>query len=663
MVEGRERSAAALVVGVGDYTHAALTALPCAPRDAVAVFRLLVDADVCGFPRERVKLLRNEKAQRDAVVDALSRWLPEAGRGAEVVFVFFAGHGMVGRVGDSEEGYLMPHDADPDAPATRGVAMRDVARWVQAIQARAVVVCLDCCHAGKVLPRAADPPPRTRDMGLRPSVHRRLAGEGRFLIASCGEGEYSLESPELRWPFTFHLLRGLEGAADRDGDGRVGVAELFEHVSAEVARESQSRFGMSQKPWKTSTDTGGVYLSTPRPDAAARAAPAVAALRERWRKAGAAAALAEAERFAATAKKEGLIDLLKLLREKADAAAAPLVLRLLAHAEEAVRRRARAAFQAIGWPKAAEAALDCARGGDSQRCAGLLDGLTALEAHADGVALLDRLAQALQGDLRNRAILLLERKRLALTLEETAAVFRQRQLPYRLVRVLGQGLYTAAYLAHHDDADLDLVIRVLLPEAAAKPQVRADFLDLARRAAKLVHQNLVHTMETRALTESRLYFVVRHYVDAPTLQRLRDQGRRFAIPEAIDVVRQVLEALTPAHRQNLPHGGVKPSNLFLYPDGRVVLGDPSLPPQASGAGEPAGLMTTATPRRRRFATAACSGRPRTSMPWVAWPTSCSAASRRSSPTTRSSWGPCTPATPCLRPSRAARSWRRWARPW
>ena len=89
-------------------------------------------------------------------------------------------------------------------------------------------------------------------------------------------------------------------------------------------------------------------------------------------------------------------------------------------------------------------------------------------------------------------------------------------------------------------------------------------------------------METRALAESRLYFVVRHYVDAPTLQKLRNQGRRFTVPETIDVARQVLEALTPAHRQNLPHGGVKPSNLFLLPDGRVLLGDPTMPPQAGG---------------------------------------------------------------------------------
>jgi serine/threonine protein kinase len=333
---------------------------------------------------------------------------------------------------------------------------------------------------------------------------------------------------------------------------------------------------------KSSPDDSSVSLSTPRPEGADSAGPSVTAVRERWRTAGPASALAMAERSAASADEAGLIDLLGLLREQAVPAGAPLVFRLLAHPAEGVRRGAQAALQAIGWPQAAAAALECARTTDTARHGWLLDGLTALEAHPDGVALLDRLTQVLQGDLRNRAILLLERKRLALALEATAALFREHHSPFRLVRVLGQGLYTAAYLARHDDADLDVVVRVLLPEYANRARVRAEFLDLGRRAARLVHQNLVRTLDTRALAERGLYYTVRDYVEAPTVQRLRDQKRDFTVPEVIGVVRQTLQALSPAHRQGLAHGGVKPSNLFLFPDGRLILGDPSLPPQGEG---------------------------------------------------------------------------------
>ena len=81
----------------------------------------------------------------------LSRWLPERAHGADLVVIYFAGHGLVQTIGRRQEGFLLPYDADPDDVVTRGVAMSDVASWIDGLDARAVVVCLDCCHAGKVL--------------------------------------------------------------------------------------------------------------------------------------------------------------------------------------------------------------------------------------------------------------------------------------------------------------------------------------------------------------------------------------------------------------------------------------------------------------------------------------------------------------------------------
>jgi uncharacterized caspase-like protein len=87
-------------------------------------------------------LLTDEDARRDDVVHRLSKWLPESARGADLALVYFAGHGAVELIGQRDEGFLLPHDADPDDLVTRGVAMSDVARWVEAIDAGAVVVYL-----------------------------------------------------------------------------------------------------------------------------------------------------------------------------------------------------------------------------------------------------------------------------------------------------------------------------------------------------------------------------------------------------------------------------------------------------------------------------------------------------------------------------------------
>src|SRR5687768_8962313 len=138
--QGGKRAGVALVVGIGRYLHDGIAPLDLAAVDARAVARLLADPDVCNFPPDNVVLLTDEEAARDALVGRLSAWLPEQGRSQDVVVLYYAGHGTVRKLGAHQEGYLLPHDAHPDRPVVRGVAMSDVSRWVESVEARAVVL-------------------------------------------------------------------------------------------------------------------------------------------------------------------------------------------------------------------------------------------------------------------------------------------------------------------------------------------------------------------------------------------------------------------------------------------------------------------------------------------------------------------------------------------
>src|SRR5215471_2255679 len=101
-------------------------------------------------------------------------------------------------------------------------------------------------------------------MELRPAHLEGISGRGRYLIASCDEGQKSFECAELgHGLFTYHLLEGIRGAADRDGDGRVGLAELFNYISTAVSRDAREKFGREQKPWTSATWADETYISTP----------------------------------------------------------------------------------------------------------------------------------------------------------------------------------------------------------------------------------------------------------------------------------------------------------------------------------------------------------------------------------------------------------------
>src|SRR5579859_5555173 len=120
------RNAVGLLFGVGEYQESSRIApLRYAARDARALARLLADPLVCNFSRQRTSLLTGGNATRRNIVRRLSSWLPEQARGADLVVIYFAGHGVVQSVGGREEGFLLPHDADPDDVIASGVAMSD----------------------------------------------------------------------------------------------------------------------------------------------------------------------------------------------------------------------------------------------------------------------------------------------------------------------------------------------------------------------------------------------------------------------------------------------------------------------------------------------------------------------------------------------------------
>ena len=575
-----ERAGAAVLIGIGSYLlPEQVWPLRYAAHDAEAMADVLSDPEICGFPRHKVKLLTDQAASRDAVTHHLAKWLPEQARGAEIAVIYFAGHGMIHHIGQREEGYLLPYDADPEDLMTRGVLMTDLARWIEAIDAGTVIVCLDCCHAAKFIPRGVTSPEALgRDMRIRPSMLQKLTGRGRYLIASCDDDQVSVETESCgHGLFTYHLLEGIRGAGDRDGDGQVGVTELFEYVAEAVQRDARA-VGMTQRPWSSSIGPGGVIFSTVHRSTEADTAHSAPGTVD--------AGSSDTGEFAEDWGMQpinALIGRLEAYRRSRDTAGIPEIFRGLVHESKAVRESAKTAARALGWEKTSAAVLGLARQGAANQVRPVLEGLAAFESHRDVVVLLDRLVNVLSGDLRNQAILMLERKRLVLDMEKTVAAFQAIHSPYRISRVLGQGLFTSAYAARDEDDGLDVVVRVLRPEFAVQPQIRATFLDLSRQARPLVHQNLVLTREVRAFPEHELYFVVRDHVDGVTLQSLINSGTSFSEQQITSILSQIVAALEPFHRMLMVHRGIKPSNVFLTGGDRVVLGDPTLPVPALGA--------------------------------------------------------------------------------
>lgn len=231
----------AVVVGVSNYKYLSPEQqLKFAHRDAQAFAEFLKSPNGGGFPASQLKLLINQDASISSIRSALGTTLPRSVEPDDVVVIFFAGHGVVE---NNAEGYLMAYDSDPQNLYATALAVSEVDRIVsERVKARTVILIADACHSGRLGLTSRDA------SAEKVLVNRYLdeigkSGRGVFRLLAARADQLSYE--DARWGgghgvFTYYLLEGLRGKADRDKDSVVRAAELLEYLSEVVPNETKS---------------------------------------------------------------------------------------------------------------------------------------------------------------------------------------------------------------------------------------------------------------------------------------------------------------------------------------------------------------------------------------------------------------------------------------
>jgi serine/threonine protein kinase/formylglycine-generating enzyme required for sulfatase activity len=132
---------------------------------------------------------------------------------------------------------------------------------------------------------------------------------------------------------------------------------------------------------------------------------------------------------------------------------------------------------------------------------------------------------------------------------------------YRVIRRLGQGGFGRVYLAHDDDLDRRVAIKVPNPERVASPADVEVYLAEARALAKLDHPNIVPVYDL-GRTPDGLCYVVSKFIDGTDLAERLRQGRP-SFREAVELAAVVAGALHHAHTRGLVHRDIKPGNILI----------------------------------------------------------------------------------------------------
>jgi Flp pilus assembly protein TadD len=224
----------AVVIGISSYEYLPPAAqLHYAHRDAEDFAGFLRSYAGGALPADHIRLLENENATLAEIRAHLETWLVSSAGPEDIVYVFFAGHGVLD---DNDDGYFVAYDSDPQNLHATAMAFQDMDRTLSTrLRANLVVLVADACHTGRLgwstyapglSSRAADP------------LAKIGQGDRSFLkLLSTRPSERSFEDQRFgggHGVFSQVLLEGLNGAADLNGDHVVSASETIDYLSRRV---------------------------------------------------------------------------------------------------------------------------------------------------------------------------------------------------------------------------------------------------------------------------------------------------------------------------------------------------------------------------------------------------------------------------------------------
>ncbi|MDP3305426.1 MAG: Stk1 family PASTA domain-containing Ser/Thr kinase [Erysipelotrichaceae bacterium] len=142
---------------------------------------------------------------------------------------------------------------------------------------------------------------------------------------------------------------------------------------------------------------------------------------------------------------------------------------------------------------------------------------------------------------------------------------------YMIVSRLGEGGMADVYLAVDTLLNREVAIKVLRGELSTDHVSLLRFKREANAASTLNHPNIVEIYDVGE--EAGKHFIVMEVVRGKTLKQLISQRGAMEKEEALAIMKQLIVAVSEAHRKNIIHRDIKPQNVLIKDDGTVKITD------------------------------------------------------------------------------------------
>lgn len=223
-------NAIALILAIQKYQSSGIPEVKYARHDAQIIREYLIKA--LGFrPENILPADTNAQLTYGRIQTYIKSILPSYLKpdGSSELFVYFTGHGAPSTL--NHEAYLVPWDGDPNyVNDNNSYSMKKFYLDLELLNARKKIIVIDACFsgmdgAGQSLIKYASP-------ALLKVNNPLIADPSTVIFQSSGANQvsnwYDIKKHGM---FTYFFLKGLQGAADLNGDGKITAEELIKYIN------------------------------------------------------------------------------------------------------------------------------------------------------------------------------------------------------------------------------------------------------------------------------------------------------------------------------------------------------------------------------------------------------------------------------------------------
>ena len=227
------RDRVAIIVGIQNYKR--IPKAEYASDDAQDFYDYAIRA--LGIKPENIKLLIDDGADEVDILAAFRNWLPiKIKKNKTDLVVFYSGHGLPSEDGKSL--YFLPYNTHRELIEDTAINQTKIVSAIQLAQPRSVTMFIDACYSGQA--RSGE----TLLASAKPVAIKSMAGsypESFTVITASQPDQISWSSPNLKHGiFSFYVMKGLEGDADENKDGKITAGELQNYLTDMVPRQAMT---------------------------------------------------------------------------------------------------------------------------------------------------------------------------------------------------------------------------------------------------------------------------------------------------------------------------------------------------------------------------------------------------------------------------------------